>query len=232
MASVNVTKLPNFLPGHGKLAPFGALIHTTGDGIPAKAHETGRDLLDVAINVYSNMREGPHFVIVPDGRIAQLRSSTEVTWHAGVGNNDRRDFLNGDWVSRVSQDVVTWWRSRWPNVKSPSHLYPTTSPNDSYIGIENVPCGLYISKRGWVPEFGVPACNTRFTAAQYLANAALVFKLSEDHNFDLARTGRVLGHEDVNPITRPGWDPGSKIGAWDWKLFWGLLDGLVRRVLL
>lgn len=216
------------LSGHGVMAPFGAIVHTTGDGPPAAANRDGRDPLEVALEVYSNMAEGPHYVIGPTGAIVQVRELADIAWHTGVSAVHRRDFLSGHWETLVSKGLVSWWKARWPGVKSPSHLYPGSSPNAVYYGIECVPAGTY--ERGvWKPVFGpvAPGGRNRFTTAQYLACAALVLHLGIEHD----RPGRVVGHEDINPITRPGWDPGAFQEFWSWPLFWDLLNALQKGVI-
>lgn len=221
------------LSGHGVMAPFGTIIHTTGDGPPAVAFRDGRDPLDAAVDVYSNMPEGPHFVVGPTGRIIQVRDTGVVAWHTGVSAVHRRDFLSGHWETLVPKNVVSWWKARWPGVKSPSHLYPGTSPNAVYYGIECVPTGTHI-KNSWKPVHGTPAPageRNRFTTAQYVACAALVLHLADVGNFDPHAVGRVVGHEDINPITRPGWDPGGFQEFWSWPLFWDLLTSLQKGII-
>lgn len=224
------------LSGHGVLAPFGAVIHTTGDGPPAAAERDGRDPLEVAVEVYSNMTEGPHFVVGPSGTIVQVRDTDVVAWHTGVSAVHRRDFLSGHWENLVANDLVSWWKARWPGVKSPSHLYPGPTPNAVYYGIECVPAGTYF--RGvWKPTNGATVAPTgkrnRFTTAQYLACAGLVLNLAfhQPKGFDPQAVGRVVGHEDLNPITRPGWDPGGFQDFWSWPLFWDLVNSLQKGVI-
>lgn len=227
MASVRIIQGPR-LEGHGLLSPFGFMVHTTGDGPPSEAAAQNIDPLDVAIAKYKAMTEGPHFVIGPEGLIVQVRQLTEVAYHVGVHADERRDFLSGAWTSRgdLKVGVARWWRARWPNVRSPQHLYPTERPNHAYIGIENVPAG---TGSPWVQRWGQGLVG-RFTPAQYLANAALVFKLAPDFGVDVHKAGRVVGHEDINPLTRPGWDPGDMTGAWSWDLFWGLYAALEKGI--
>lgn len=215
------------LTGHGLLVPFGVLLHTTGDGVPADAVAENLSPMDIAVRVYSHQDEGPHFVVDPAGAVMQLRSPVAVSWHAGVKADQRRDFLSGHWETLVPKGLVAWWHDRWPGVKSPSHLYPTASPNESYIGVEFIPAGTY-DKSTWKPSPGVHTAPTggknRFTTAQYVSGVQLVRTLATSHGLDVHRAGRVLGHEDVNPITRPGWDPGAYQGFWSWDLFWDLYN--------
>lgn len=220
----------HLLPGHGPRTPFGVMLHTTGDGVPAKAHQTGLSPLETARVVYGEMREGPHFVIDPGGAVERYRDPKEVSWHCGVSAVDRRDFLSGHWGTRVPSALYSWWRARWPGVLSPSHLYPSTTANEDYIGIEMIPCGTYVKGNAgsWKPIFGTPIGGDRgrFTGAQYTAAAMLCLTLCRDYSIIARSKGRILGHEDVNPLTRPGWDPGGFQGFWSWETFWGIYDGL------
>jgi hypothetical protein len=233
-----------YLPGHGELLPWGVLFHTTGNGIPAKAVAESIHVLEAAVRVYTAMREGPHLIVPPCGRVLQVRNFESVAWHAGVSEAQRLLFLHEP-IERwgLLPPGLEWWRKRWPGVKSPQHLYPTSSPNLAYLGVEMVPCGV-IKGGQFVPLWGKPAHpGARFTLAQYVAAAELTLEL--DARYDLldlqtiSYTGpsslgtyplgaRVCGHEDVNPVTRPGWDPGSLTGAWSWDTFNEVLTTLER----
>lgn len=222
------------LPSHGPRKPFGVMLHTTGDGVPARAYSDEIDPLEAGRLIYGTMKEGPHYCISPDGSIDRYREPDQVAYHCGVSALDRRDFLSGHWEAKVPRDLVSWWKARWPGVLNPSHLYPSTSANLDYIGIELIPCGTYLKGNGgsWKPVFGKPigGAKGRFTGAQYVASALLSLQLSVDYSIMLRKTGRVVEHSDINPITRPGWDIGGFAGFWDWNTWWGVLDGLERHV--
>lgn len=216
------------LPGHGTLSPWGVLFHTTGNGVPAKAVAEGTNFLEAAIRVYRNMREGPHLVLSPTGEVVQIRDFSTMAWHAGVTAEQRLRYLHEDWEAQLPLNVRAWWKARWPNYPSPQHLYPTSSPNLAYIGVEMVPCGVMAD--GKFEPWHKPAHpGARFTLSQYITAAQLASELSKRYKF-LPDTGsaRVCGHEDVNPVTRPGWDPGSMTGAFDWNMFNEVLETLER----
>jgi N-acetyl-anhydromuramyl-L-alanine amidase AmpD len=215
-----------------KRTVFGIAVHTTGDGIPAKAHSTGKTHLEVAHSTYAAMgMVGPHYVIDPFGEVAQYAPADVVRFHSGVSADERRSFLDGHWAedaNRIPREVVAWWKARWPTKKSPSHLYPSTSPNKDYVGIELIPAGRYVKDRGWVFEHGSkPGFDAqRFSVEQYYALAGLCNRLAEQYGLDLTKAGVLVGHEDLNPYQRPGWDPGDKLKAFSWSL----LNGLLRLV--
>jgi N-acetyl-anhydromuramyl-L-alanine amidase AmpD len=227
---------------HGpKRAIHGICVHTTGDGIPAEVEKRAAKSppnwatlhLDVAREVYVGMGlVGPHYVIDPYGSVEKYAKPELVRYHAGVAAEERRSFLDGHWeedANRIPRDVVAWWKRRWPGIKSPSHLYPSKSPNKDYIGIELIPAGSYVkSKAGstsWQFQHGSrPGFDKqRFSVEQYCALAMLCNQLAETHGLDLEKPGVLVGHEDVNPYSRPGWDPGDKIEAFSWNLLNGLL---------
>lgn len=215
-----------------KRTVYGVCIHTTGDGIPAAAAKTGEDLLDVATRTYSNMGTvGPHYTVAPDGRVAQFAKPELVRHHAGLEPEQRRSFLDGHWeedANRIDRKVVAWWKARWPTVKSPANLYPSKSANVDYIGIELIPAGRYIQGKGWTFDlrYSKPGFDKqRFSVEQYKALADLLVDLAKQFNIDYSQDGRLVGHEDLNPYTRPGWDPGD----YNQTFSWGMVKGLIAR---
>lgn len=211
------------LKGHGKLDVYGVLLHTTGDGPCARAKKNGSDPYEEALKIYKAQEVGPHFVIGPKGEMEQLRSTSEIAWHAGVSKVERRDYLTGNWEytpKRLSAEVVKWWKDKWVGFASPQHLYRADNPNKDYIGIELVPCGTY-NKSAWEPIFA-PRCHVgaRFSAKTIMRVSSLCAALGLHHKLPVGweETQRLLGHEDVNPYQRPGWDPGDMLGAISWPL--------------
>lgn len=192
--------------------PWGLLLHTTGGGVTAKAKKTGRSPVSVAIDVYLSSQNGsggylwggPAYVLDHDGTLYQLAPDNVVTHHAG--GPDRKHYESGAWVKRCAAKAVAAWKAKWPTFSSPAALYPATSPNTNYIGVEMIPCG---------DGYGTPASpGCRFTAAQLAAVVALGLELAARHGWpsDWAATPRLLGHEDVQPLRRHTitgcWDPG------------------------
>jgi hypothetical protein len=198
--------------------PFGFLLHTTGGSITAKAAKTGRSPIDVALDVYRRMQGatggqgsegypwgGPAYLIGHHGEIHQIADDDVETFHAG--GPDRAAYLSGAWRARVSAETSKRWQAAWPGVASPQHLYPSASANADYVGAEMVPVAV---------GMGTPmAPGLRFTLAQHDAAILLGRDLAVRHGWPAgwARTPRLLGHEDVQPIQRSdvggGWDPGA-----------------------
>jgi N-acetyl-anhydromuramyl-L-alanine amidase AmpD len=213
---------------------YGICVHTTGDGIPAEVAKSGKTHLAVARSTYLNMGlVGPHYVIDPFGAVDQYADAGVVRYHAGVEAEQRRSFLDGHWLedaNRIPKAVVDWWQARHPGVKSPSHLYPSKSPNKDYVGIELIPAGRYTTTPGmikgsWKFEHGTrPGFDKqRFSVEQYVALARLCNTIAEENGLDLGKSGVLVGHEDLNPYTRPGWDPGTMNETFSWGLLVGLL---------
>jgi N-acetyl-anhydromuramyl-L-alanine amidase AmpD len=213
----------------------GVCVHTTGDGIPSQAHTKGEHVLVTARRVYENMGTvGPHFIIDPAGTIEQYADPTLVRHHVGLEPEHRRSFLDGHWkedANRIDRKIVAWWEVRWPGIKSPSHLYPSKSANEDYIGIELIPAGRYVPRServagGWTfdPRYSKPGFdNQRFSVEQYTALVELLKRLEVQFNLDYVKPGVLVGHEDINPYTRPGWDPGDYNKTFSWGMVKGLL---------
>lgn len=188
--------------------PWGVLLHTTGSGILTMAKKTKEHPDQVALRIYKNMQDGtrgyfwggPTYVIGIEGKIYQIADDDILTAHCGGPH--RGAYLDGSWRDKVSDATWANWRRRWPDVKSPAHLYPSKSPNSDYVGIEIIPCGL---------GYGTPWNGLRFSEKQHVAAAALAKDIGKRHGFE-AKGKRLVGHEDVQPIERHdaggGWDPG------------------------
>lgn len=206
-----------------RAAVFGLCLHTTGSGILARARKTGQSPVDVALAWYKRSQGetgrngengypwgGPGYLIGHHGEIHQLADDDILTNHAG--GPYRAEYLSGAWTSLCSAETVRRWRAQWPGVKSPQHLYPSTTPNADYVGCEMIPTG---------PGQGTPmAPGLRFTLAQHDAAILLGRDLAARHGWPTGwqRMPRLLGHEDVQPVApKPfgrsdaggGWDPGA-----------------------
>ena len=144
MKLIPITRRIN-LPGHGPHNRYGTMIHTTGDGPPSRAHKRQTSPLQEALDYYTKVSTGPHFVVGPEGRIVQLRSTREVAWHCKQPGDDRDAYFDGTWEAKVGPKLAAWWHSRWPGYLSPAHLYPSRYPNEDYFGIEVVPAGTWVA---------------------------------------------------------------------------------------
>jgi len=203
----NRSPLANWNPAKRKrwrrIKPWGLLIHTSGRGIVARAVKERVPAIVLALAWYRR-KSGVHYLIGYDGTIYQMLEDDRRGAHVGVSALDRMRYLSGRWLKRVKARAVELWRSRWKGYKSPQHLYPTKSPNSCYIGVEMVPLEEPDEDSGlW------------FTEAQHEAVAQLANDLAKRHGWpeNWKETPRLVGHEDVSPLTRwdnqGGWDPGA-----------------------
>lgn len=187
-----------------KRVPWGVLIHTTGRGVLAKAALRRKTPMEVAVRAYIDMQfgsegykwGGPTYVIDGGGKIAQLAPDSIRTNHCGGPN--RAKYLSGEWKSLVPGKVLELWTKAWAPRPHPYSLFPSRSPNEDMIGIELI-----------------PTITARYTDEQMAALAELVQDIGERNRFPdgWCHTSRLLGHEDVDPITRSdrggGYDPGA-----------------------
>lgn len=191
--------------------PWGLLLHTTGGGVTAKAKKLGRKPIDVAIEIYVAYQNGaagytwggPGYVMDHDGALYQLAPDDARTEHAGGPN--RSKYMDGSWIAKFPQ-ATAQWRAKWPGRSHPYALFPATTPNQDYLGVEMIPCG---------DGFGTAMRpGLRFSQAQHDAAIRLAHDAGKRHGWPAGwmQSGRLLGHEDVDPLERADtggcWDPG------------------------
>lgn len=193
---------------------YGVAVHCTGSGIVTKALKKARDPFEYAVEYYGSAKFAPyfaHYCIGFNGEIAQVADEHENAQHVGFPPSERAAFLDGTWADLLpglpGRQVVKRWRQRWPSVKSPAHLFPGSSPNQVYVGVE-----LLVWQAGCA---GMPIdSGGLYTLAQYRALADLAHDIGRRWEFPAGwyRTGRLCTHEDLNPLQRSAqgqcWDPG------------------------
>lgn len=187
---------------------WGVCVHTTGRGVPTKALKLGITPEEVAISIYlapDNPSIGlytnfPHYVIgSTKGEIIQIADEKERARHCAISDSDRALYLNGKWESKVSKVGLSFWKKKW-HFKNPLQMFPGTSINDVYIGIEIIP---YIK----------PFSNgSLFSKIQYDSLWNLIKDIEVRHGTVFDGT-HLVGHEDLSPLTRwdnnGGYDPGA-----------------------
>lgn len=186
---------------------FGVVVHQTGSGIVDEAIKKKKDPLEYAVAYYQKPDSySPHYVVGYDGTIIQIADEHGKAQHVGFASEDRAAYLDGTWEAKLPVDLVKLWHEKWTK-KSPAHLFPGPSVNNVYVGIEMIPI-----VNGNAPVwFG----KGRYTLKQHQAIVDLSRDISERWSFPSGwqRSGRLVGHEDVNPIQRHvksgGWDPGA-----------------------
>ncbi len=187
-------------PKRGK-KPFGVCVHTTGRGVPQRAKRLGQTPDQAGVWVYSQTWQNPpNYLIGSHGMVYRVTDDSLCPPHCGVDAWQRKAMLNGTWFDHVSADGLRLWRERWPKVVSPAHLYPSTSANKDYLGIEMIP--LLERRAEW---------GGLFTDGQYQSLSMLLSSISVKYGIEL-KGARLVGHEDLDPFDRwdgsGGWDPG------------------------
>lgn len=207
------------LCGDGQLRPrdgavFGLAVHTTGSGVVEKALKAGKDPVELAVQVYKsaianpdpNARSSGNYVGGYDGKLIQIVDEALKANHIGLSDPAgwRDKCLAGTWGGAVPLTVSALWKKAWPEFKSPVHLFPGSSANVAYIGLELVPvtkgCGAEPMKPGLL-----------FTRAQHDLVVRLWKDIAARHGLTYQKN-RLVGHEDINPANRCTsegcWDPG------------------------
>ena len=201
--------------------PYGFMIHTTGGQVTKNAKAQKKSPLDVATEIYINSQNGvnmyfwggPTYVMDHDGNIWQMAPDNILTNHCGKqGTRAVYKTVDGvkepTWHKKVSAATAIQWALRWGPLgfNDPTDLYPSTSPNVDYIGLEIIPCG---------DGFGTPMRpGLRFTKAQHDSVVRLAVDLAKRHGWKTGweKTSMFASHEDVQPMDRHdskgGWDIG------------------------
>jgi len=204
------------------------VVHTTGSGLAAKAEKNRRGrgrgcttALDCGLETYARPGDGgfPHYLIAYDGTIYCTCPEDHVAWHAGwtKATGGKAAFSPDRW------SAPGWWARVWSPAKSPLELVPPSAsgPNSHSVGIELL---------------GAPRPDAGYTEEQYRALARLVIDLDRRHGIGIARAPSVklLGHEDLNPLTgeggradsQGGWDPGAHRpkARFSWPKLWALVE--------
>lgn len=195
---------------------FGLIVHTTGSGLPRRARRNGLEPLEQGERWYSQSH-GCHYLLGNGGYLAGdlLQMANEREQANGVGTSKQRASIlsgRGHWMRDLPTHLVKQWCDRWPGYSNPLDLLPgTKTANPAYIHLECIPLTGAARRDGYEPAFD----GSYFTAAQYETIAALAVDLSLRKRWpdEWWRTPRLLGHEDLSPLTRHkgpgGWDPGS-----------------------
>ena len=199
-----------------EITPWGILVHTTGAGIYAAASKANETPIEWVLDYY-RQRGSCHYLVTRAGSCYQILPETVRGAHAGgssiqAAERRRKLCLSGKWEKECHAKGVELWKARWPGYKSPQHLFPGKSPNDSYIGIELQ-----------APE-KPPKSGSWFTEEQMhrLADITIDISIRRKYPEGWHLSPRLAGHEDVDPLerwdARGGWDPGGlrDVFRFDW----------------
>jgi hypothetical protein len=230
---------------------YGLVVHTTGGSLPGQARKAGVSPDLYAARHYLSSG-GTHYVNGWAGaqgqQLHQIMNERLVAW--GVGRYPEKPSLD-QWTSidkgRFELDlpamVLRLWRARWPGRKNSLDLIPyRRSANMTYVHVECVPCVYYRNGNGPLitdPQVKPMRDGLRFTIAQHETVARLAWDMAQRHewprNEPWWRSTRLLGHEDITPLSRcdrnGGWDPGGlrERPYFDWNFVYNYIERLQRR---
>lgn len=220
------------------------IIHVTGNPSFPACHETYMRSGPASTPYASRPQISPHYVVDKTGEIHQYVQESDVAWHAGIKAAEQRFYESGDWRRTIAKikpasrypagsvflgadgasevgrespaaryvrtpDPAGWaeyapFDARWGRILLPIGYLPARSGNARSIGIE-------------IASYGAAAPSAEhYTEAMYRALATLVADICARYELPQAK-GVVVGHEDVNPLTRAMWDPGL---GFDWPRIW------------
>lgn len=182
------------------------IVHTTGYGVGLKRLHKKFKTLEAIDEAYANrmariLKYKGHFLIGYTGTIYQFLPLNEEAWHTGSGKRNA--------LRKFSKRPAKWWRERWAGkVDGPMKHVCWQPDNNGRISVNARTIGIDLLAHGPV----LPG----YTDSQYKSLDKLTRALCVDLKLPFDRL-RVLGHEDVHPIDRNGWDPGKKF-VWE-RLF-------------
>jgi hypothetical protein len=166
-----------------------------------------------------------------------LQMANERKQANGVGMLEQiRSIKSGKFEKDLPPIVVSLWRKHWPGYNHPLDLLPTGEQyaNPCYIHVECVPCVYPWNGRYGAWEVQPMRPGLRFTKAQHDTVAYLATDIARRNGWPLNekwwRTPRLLGHEDLSPITRHdkfgGWDPGylRENPYFDWDYVYSMIE--------
>ena len=181
-----------------------------------------------------NRGTSAHYVIKGDGTITQFVPDADMAYHVGMGNNGELQYYlqdNTDWKElRVYEGVIILretlnglrairWEDVHPELDKPVNFTKDTQfPNLYSIGIELV--GPEIDNRPFF-ENKDRKYPYRRGLGQIRGLVLLLRNLVKKYNIPISRE-YIVGHEDVNPITRFQWDPGPDF---DWDDVLSMVEG-------
>ena len=208
-------------------------------------HVTGTNSLASVKKIFMAPKSvSAHYLVGKDGQLYQFARDATRAWHAGIDTSTRALYKKGathwqcylkyfPWYSGYPPDAVfldgdlhsvrvkgeaafvaqaggqrwkqyDYFNARWPLQDLPVNFGVDPDPNNYSIGIETLGLGAPTADPAVYPD------------AMYKSLARLVADLSGRYSIPMKK-GRVVGHEDVNPIGRFGWDPAA---GFDWGAVW------------
>jgi N-acetylmuramoyl-L-alanine amidase len=206
-------------------------------------HVTGTDSLSSVKKTFlASNSVSAHYLITKEGDLFQFAPDSSRAWHAGIDSNARLLYKKGasnwkrylkflSWYKAYPKDAIfvdgdlnTVWNktesafvaradgqawpeyeyfdARWPEEDLPINFATDPDPNNYSIGIETL---------GFGSKNRDPLA---YTDAMYKTLQSVVVDISEKYSIPMKK-GRIVGHEDINPLGRFGWDPAP---GFDWSV--------------
>lgn len=205
-------------------------------------HVTGTNDFNSVRNTFTAKNStSAHYLVHKDGQLFQFIPDAGRAYHAGIDTVTRALYRKGretwqrclkyfDWYKGYPADAVyvdvdlkpvrskseaifvmradgkSWpeydyFNARWSGANAPVNFEVDADPNRYSIGIELLGVGAKT------------ADPKAYTSEMYGTLDTLLADLSLRYHVPRVK-GRVVGHEDVNPVTRFGWDPSA---GFDWS---------------
>lgn len=228
---------------------YGLVVHTTGSGLPSRAKAENVHHTAYAVNHYTKAdSHGCHYVVgwrgVAGGELLQIANEREQANGVGVTNrrnpskDQRRSTEAGRFEADLPPVLLKLWRARWPGNKDSLALLPgTRGANAAHVHCECIPC-VYHHQGKLIEDAQPMRSGLRFTKAQHDSVAMLALDVARRNGWPMNerwwRTPRLLGHEDLTPISRcdakGGWDPGflREVPYFDWNYVYEEIERLGR----
>ena len=225
---------------------FATTNKTNGRPVPKPTHVvchiTGSDDFDSVKNEFMTGDTSIHYLVDQAGTLYQFVEEENTAWHAGVkapvmslydSDRDWRTYLYYfSWDKSYPADAVylnaayqpvakksavfvarpdgaqwdryAYFDTRWGAGSDPRNYAASKQPNTYSVGIE-------------ILSFGAKTPSpTAYSPAMYASLRKLVTDICTRHGIP-QKKGNVVGHEDVNPVQRYGWDPNQ---GFDWNQVW------------
>ena len=171
-----------------QFVPDGRRAYHAGiDAATRRLYEQGRATWQRCLKHFGWYRKYPPDAVFVDGDLHPVRDRSEATFVMRADGSRWPEFAYFD--------------ARWLGRDVPINFEVHPDPNDYSIGIETLGIG------------GRSPSEATYPAAMYQALARLVTDLGAKYGVPLTK-GRIVGHEDVNPVARFGWDPAA---GFDWS---------------
>lgn len=200
-------------------------------------HITGTNQFDTVKNRFMNQSASAHYLVKTDGTIVQFVKDKDRAWHAGIMScvRDLYDKKDGSWKKYLR--YFNWYTYPSGSKYLTGNLTDAQAETDRKLvakedgsdwddygfwsrhGSRNTPINYGVSKDPNDYSIGIELLTTggkskaKYAAGLYSGLSKLLNDLVKKYDIPKDRL-HIVGHEDVNPVERWGWDPNS---GFDWE---------------